>query len=616
VVKWRDDDQTATGNKAIQTSTELRQYDDVDVIINDYAQRGVFSRVQAEKLRVVNDANRINSRYLTAVTMSNTVTDAMNTRARIRTEPKLTDEGRTKMEGRLDSHIIERNGDTLRESMTAIENNMGLAAAVKLGDELIHQQAMVTDENVDGFYSETARQKNRNSQRAIWNEWKARLTKTTVQQVRREGLSCNLNGTCPPTTGASADQSKADDVFALAMGWELVGKKDYNRRGIETTMVLANDETGAKLQSIMVADFARQGYVAKGSREIFDAAFTSNNPDLVMAGVKLFKRMSEVSPGAVVAKLSGITPEYSDIIQAFDSDRAMALITANKNKSPAEMNDDYVYFDANKYDTDNFEALLKQTMPQEDATFWFDATPSFRGSFENKVQRKARSLIPLVGGDMGAAYMAAIKSVKQTYGTDQVTGEIVNGPFATSLNFGNVENGKWAHKIIEEQLPSYNNGEMPANYTYSKTPDFDPITNPSYVVTWIDKDGEYKAIGATFDFKETDTGKEYFKEQVEKTKEIERTRQVANDRATALSSYDAWHSAPTGVRAGAMMDELGVISGKAFSGIGNIISNALGDARKQRREGFQRVEAGIEKQKAQQPSAKPDKEIEAWRAKY
>ncbi|MCK4714575.1 MAG: hypothetical protein KAT35_03300, partial [Candidatus Aenigmarchaeota archaeon] len=530
VVGWKRDEQIGEATKGIELATQMRDFNTADDIIESNRLQGVFTGAQAERARSVNDANRTNSRYTTAIDMTASPESDMSLRKRIGEEPKLTDAAKVKFEQMLDNSIIERYKGELRESMSITEEEIGLEAAVLTGDYIVHEMAKMTNEDEDGLTT-TSRQRNIAAQREVWREWKMRLDKKTAATSRRASMDCAILNTCPPTTGKTTDQKRHDDYLATKLGWDLVGKREYQKNDIESGIILANDEQGHELRRVMQEDFARTGYVARTTRETLDAAMTSNDPEITRSGVKLLQQLSMVSPGGVVAKQAGIVEEYSDIIQAFDEDRAVTLIQKSKSLTPADMEFSGKVFEESKLKADDFGSLMKEEMAHVDGGFlWFDAQPSYKETFRLKVEDKAKKLMPLVGDDMGAAYKAAIKSVNNSYGVDQTIGKIVSNPFSTSLSYGEVDNGEWAHEIIREGIPSFNKGEMPESYDYAPVPDFNPISNPTYLVSWVNEDGEYTAAAAELRFEESAAGKAYFREANEREAEMARERQTRIER--------------------------------------------------------------------------------------
>jgi len=569
VVSWNKDEQFAQSNEGIEVATQMRDFDTVDVIIEASKKQGVFTSVQAEVARSKNDVNRTNSRYVEAIGASSSPENHIALREQIKTDPKLSDTARAKYEKRLDNQIISTHTDGLRQAMTIIEDELGTAAAVEGGDAAIHAMAKMSEEEDLGFATDAAIQANRNALRQVWNEWKVRAEKQTAGTKRRIDKQCAIDGTCLPTTSKTEDQQRYDDRLAGKLGWIEVGKTGYDKNGIESGVILADDSNGFNLRQIMVGDFASSGYVAKGTREALDAAMTSNKPEVTRKGVELYKQMSLVSPGAVVAKQAGIVSEYSDIIQAFGTDRAVAMIQKSKSLSPAEQDIFKKSFDDNKFDESGFDDVMKTNMPT-DQILWFEGVPAYKDTFKRRVEARARDLMPMVDGDIIAAYTAAAKSVSNSYNVDQELGKIVEAPFATSLPHGNIGDGKWAHDLIEDELPAFNDGDMPDDYSYAPTPDFDPVSNPAYVVSWVNEENEFKAVGFDARFEDSKVGKEYFHEMNQREMDMERERRNQIDIENALSGDAAWDAAPLGTKVNAM--------GKRMDEVGGVVTNVLGSS--------------------------------------
>lgn len=576
VVSWHKDEQRAEANKQIDHATQTRDFDAVDGIINKNAQRGLFNRVQTEKLIAVNDANRVNSSYLTAIDSTRTINDHMTLRKQIKTEPKLTDEARTKMSLRLDNKIIENNGDELRGILTTVEENLSLNDAVVAGDEIIHQLAMAEGEEDDGFASEAARQKARNSYRSIWNEWKARLTKKTKEQTREEGLACAYKGTCLPTIGKTDDQQKHDDVLGKKYGWSLEGSKDYKRNGVESGIILANNQEGLRLRAIGTQDFREDGYVAKPTRETLDAGYTSNDMAIVTTTVDWYKTLAEGAQGSVVAKQSGVVPEFSDVSLSFPSDVAANLIMKYKAISTSEKIAYEKDFDEQKLDDSDFATVVKANMPHIDGGFlYFDATPDYQRVFKRNVDDKARALHAITGGDIAASYKAAMNIVSKSYNTDQNIGRVVKNPIATSVFGGNVDDGKWATDEMKVGIAGYNNGVVPDTFTYEPLPDFHPIDNPKYIVSWLSEEGEYKAIGYEARFQDTERGKEYFAEQNDIAAENERQQKLAVDKQGAMRTHEAWMNSSKDARSSIVQDKVGESLARLFGGVSEFTEGVI-----------------------------------------
>ncbi len=563
VLSWHKDEQFGVANQAMEIATQKRNFDAVDLIVNDYAQRGVFTRVQAEKLISNNDANRVKSDYGTAIEMTTTPEDAMALRDRIKNESKFSDEARMNYEERLDNQLIATQTDGLRQAMTIIENEVGLTAAVVGGDAAIHEIAKMVEEADTGFATDKARQSNRNALRSVWQEWKGRLEKQTGTAKRINSIQCVNDGTCLPTTGKSNSRDAHDDYADVAIGRIPIGKRDIDNNGIENTVILAKEEEGQRLRNTLTTLANKNGYASKTLRQTIDAGLTSPDAAHTRAAVQMYQRVNDISPATMEGTQSGIVKEFGPVMQTFDEDRAVASIQKYKALTDGDRTRLRESFDAKKVDDDVFSDLMKAEMP---VTGWvFDSVPGYKDTFKREVENKARMLMPFVDGDIGAAYKAAIVSTKNTYDVDQHIGTVVKKPFATSLAHGNIDGGKWAHDLIEQELPSFNEGDMPDSYTYAPTPDFDPISNPSYVISWLNEDGEYKAIGADFHFNETEQGKAYFKDLAEEEQENARLRKAQIDQERFLSGED--NDAPLEVRFGAVSQQL--------KEVGGIVTNAL-----------------------------------------
>jgi len=160
----------------------------------------------------------------------------------------------------------------------------------------------------------------------------------------------------------------------------------------------------------------------------------------------------------------------------------------------------------------------------------------------------AKRLLPMVGNNTTAAYSAAMNAVKQTYGVDQITGRVVKKPFATNLIKGDIDNGQWAHDIITNDLPKFNDGNMPDEYTYYPAANFNMKTNPLYVVSWLTKEGEYRAAGVFLVFEESEQGKKAAAEQKEKARDDRRAANFAKKKALAAVDQKYKDGLPGDVR--------------------------------------------------------------------
>jgi hypothetical protein len=332
-------------------------------------------------------------------------------------------------------------------------------------------------------------------------------------------------------------------------------------------VILAQDQRGFALRQLMAQNFKGHGYVAKATRETLDAAFTSNDPELLQAGIQLYNMLSIDAPGSVVAKQAKIVEEYSDIVQSFPEDTAAAMIMKYKTLSPSEQQGYKETFDTLKFDDSGFDSLMTANMPAIDEGWaYFDAAPAYKNTFKLNVQRKARDLMPMVGGDINAAYKAAINIVGKNYNVDQNIDVVVNKPIATSVFGGNVDEGKWATDEMKTGIAGYNEGVIPDTFTYEPLPDFDPVSNPKYIVSWVSEDGEFKAIGYDASFQDTERGKEYAADQLKISDELERQRQLAVDKQVAMSTDEAWKNATLDTRLNVTADSVGEVFAGVFKG--------------------------------------------------
>lgn len=576
VKKWGDENYIANLTQSIDYNTKVHDYDGVDVDITTAHAQNRISAVQKADMTLKNNSNRVSYNHTTRINASTTVSNFKTSRAAIEASEHLGDEGKKAKNIELDNHIIQYNSDNIRQSLSDIEEGLGLNQAVVIMDKTIHALASMTEEDQDGFTTEKGRQSARNAYRAVWGEWKARLNKSTKKGMRDEAMACAKTNTCYATTGKTDDKQKNTDHFATSVfGWSNDDTKTgYNKNGVESAHILADDARGEDMRARSVDYFKAKGYIPKPMSDVIDAGYTHKDPKVVQSAVTWHKKVLNESAGAAGMNMPKIVKEFAPITSSFEPDVATGMLIKYRNMTPTEVKESRASFNDLKLDQSGFDSALKAAMPEQGHWF-FNSTPQYRDDAKKQIERMAQQMLPMTGNNIGAAYTAALGQYSRDHGRDEHTKTIVKNPIATSVFGGEVDGGKWAIDEAKVGIKERNGGEMPDNFTYTSLPDFDPETNRKYAFSWVNDEGQYMVMGYDATFEYTERGQEYFAEQQTKQAEIERQRQVTIEAEKAKSTHENWMKAKVDARSQIVGEKLSRSLSKMFTGVGDFVTDSV-----------------------------------------
>jgi hypothetical protein len=147
----------------------------------------------------------------------------------------------------------------------------------------------------------------------------------------------------------------------------------------------------------------------------------------------------------------------------------------------------------------------------------WDSQPSYKNVFEQKIQNRAKELMPFANNNLELAYKMAMNSVSKEYGTDQKTGKVVYKPFQSNVLHADFEDGEWMYDAIKTDVFEAQGLSPNTEYEYYPVKDFDPETNPAYFIGYLDENnGEYKISKIKMDIHQTPAGKRMSEEQAKK----------------------------------------------------------------------------------------------------